>query len=80
MGRGEEIAPMELDPELDAFWGEVLSRDPARILLALGRLTEDQRAGVVSHLHRMASEEGWSEGQRESSLAALAALAGRHSR
>jgi hypothetical protein len=65
---------MELDPELEALWGEVLSRDPARILLALDGLTEAERAGVVSHLRRMASENGWSEGQRESSLAALAAL------
>jgi hypothetical protein len=71
---------MELDPELDALWGDVLSRDPARILLALDGLTEAERAGVVSHLRRMASEDGWSEGQRESSLAALAALAGRNSR
>jgi hypothetical protein len=65
---------MELDPELDALWGGLLSRDPARILRALDGLTEAERAGVVSHLRRMATEEGWSEGQRESSQAALAAI------
>ncbi len=71
---------MELDPELEALWAEVLSRDPARVRLALIGLTEAERAGVLGHLRRMASEDGWSEGQRESSLAALAALAGGDSR
>jgi hypothetical protein len=62
------------EPDPQIFWGEVLSRDPARIRAALKRLPERERAKVEAHLRRMASEPGWQEGQRAAARAALKAV------
>jgi hypothetical protein len=60
------------DPE--RFWAEVLSQDPDRIRAALHTLTEEDAAGVVEHLRRMVTEDGWQDGQRQRARAALAYL------
>ncbi len=61
--------------ELDIFWENMLSRDPARVRDAWGTLTVEERIAIRAHLVRMASEEGWAEPQRISAQAALDALA-----
>ncbi|MCQ3932480.1 MAG: hypothetical protein DPW16_18680 [Chloroflexi bacterium] len=64
-----------MDKWLEKFWGEVLSRDPQRIISAMGSLEDDrEREAIITHLKRMAMEEGWAEPQRISAKAALAAL------
>ncbi|MBZ0320923.1 MAG: hypothetical protein K8L91_31200 [Anaerolineae bacterium] len=64
-----------MDKWLEKFWGEVLSRDPQRILAAMDSLEDDQeREAIIAHLQCMATEEGWLEPQRISAEAALKAL------
>ncbi len=60
--------------ELDAFWENMLSRDPARVREAWGTLTVEERLAIHAHLVRMTTEEGWAEPQRISAQAALDAL------
>jgi hypothetical protein len=73
---GVESNPMAADMEdaPEAIWGELLSRQPERIRAAALGLTDEGREAVIAHLRRMASEEGWAEGQRASARAALGAL------
>ncbi len=56
---------------LEEFWEAILSEDPPRIRAAWLTLIEAERAAVHAHLERMAAEEGWTEGQRDSARAAL---------
>ena len=64
-----------MDKWLEKFWGEVLSRDPQRILAAMSIIKDaEEREAIIAHLQRMATEEGWLEPQRISAKAALAAL------
>lgn len=60
------------DPE--AFWAEVLSREPERVRQAFGPLSHEERQEVVAHLRRMSGESGWLLQQQESARAALSAL------
>ena len=66
--------PNELPSPLDLgqFWAEVLSQDPDRVRAAFKALPEVDAAGVVEHLRRMATEDGWQDGQRQGARAALA--------
>jgi hypothetical protein len=73
-GTGGEAASVDEERDPEAIWGEVLSRDPARIRAAVRALAGGERAAVVAHLWRMTSEEGWMEGQRSSARAALDVL------
>jgi hypothetical protein len=60
---------------LEFFWAEMLSRETKRVRTALYSLEdENERAAVILHLRRMATEDGWSESQRLSAQAALDAL------
>jgi len=68
-------SPSEPIPDLEAFWAEVLSAEPERVRAAYGLLYVEQRREVRAHLHRMATEAGWTASQRERARAALAALA-----
>jgi ParB-like chromosome segregation protein Spo0J len=65
--------------DLDAFWEGMLSEDPAQIRAAWERLNNDERAAVLAHLVTMATEEGWSEPQRQAAQAALDVLRGEDS-
>jgi hypothetical protein len=56
---------------LDNFWEELLSEDPARIRRAWGDLTDEEALAVLDHLRRMAEEEGWHPDQRRAAAAAL---------
>jgi hypothetical protein len=56
------------------FWAEVLSADPDRIREALHRLPGPERASVLEHLRRMASDPGWQPGQPSRARAALEAI------
>ena len=60
--------------ELDIFWENMLSRDPARVREAWGTLTVEERLAIHAHLVRMTTEDGWTEPQRISAQAALDAL------
>lgn len=56
---------------LDQFWEDLLSQDPARIRHAWGELNDQEAAAVVAHLQRMATEEGWQPEQQAAAAAAL---------
>jgi hypothetical protein len=60
-----------VDDELEAFWNKLLSRDPLQIHEVFDPLDAATRRQILSHLQRMASEEGWLDEQRESARAAL---------
>jgi NADH:ubiquinone oxidoreductase subunit E len=62
--------------DLEAFWGQLLSEDPAQIRAAWARLNSDERAAILAHLVTIATEEGWSEPQRLAAQAALEVLRG----
>lgn len=63
------------EPELEAFWAEVLSRNKKRTRAAFRSLkSREERDALIAHLNRMATEEGWAEPQRVSALYALDAL------
>ena len=59
---------------IEDFWEAILSEDPARIMAAWVTLITSERAVVYAHLERMAAEEGWTAGQRDSARAALRAI------
>jgi hypothetical protein len=59
---------------LEAFWGDLLSEEPPRIVSAWARLEAEEREGVFDHLVRMAREPGWAEVQRTAAQAALHAI------
>ncbi len=59
---------------LEEFWEAILSEEPVRILEAWATLIETERSAVYAHLERMAAEEGWTAGQRDSANAALRAI------
>jgi hypothetical protein len=60
---------------LEEFWSDMLSEEPLRIVAAFTVLDAEEKVAVHNHLVQMTTEEGWAEGQRDSALAALAALA-----
>ncbi len=59
---------------LEEFWEAILSEDPRQIVAAWVTLIEDEQQAVFAHLERMATEEGWTIGQRDSARAALNAI------
>jgi hypothetical protein len=59
---------------LEKFWGNILSRDPQKILESFKPLNKHDRQVVLDHLNRMLSEVGWHSEQRDSAQAALNAL------
>jgi hypothetical protein len=60
---------------LEEFWGDLLSEEPTRIAAAWALLqAADERQAVRDHLHKMATEDGWANVQRQAALAALAAI------
>jgi len=64
-----------MDTWLEDFWADMLSEEPARIRAAFARLhDEEERAAILAHLRRMATEDGWAAVQRDSARAALAVL------
>ena len=65
-----------MDKDLEVFWREVLSGDPDRVRQAIRRLPQTDREPVEVHLKRMASEAGWTEGQKRRAQAALDAMDG----
>lgn len=60
---------------LEAFWSDLLSEEPERVAAAWARLeADDERQAVREHLHKMASEAGWAEVQRQAARAALSVI------
>lgn len=59
---------------LELFWAEMLSREAERVVAAWQTLAADEQQAVWNHLERMVTEPDWSEPQRLSAQAALAAL------
>ncbi|MBO9308391.1 MAG: hypothetical protein J7551_01250 [Chloroflexi bacterium] len=61
---------------LETFWSDLLSEEPARVAAAWSLLqVADERQAVREHLRKMATEEGWSDVQRQAARAALAVIA-----
>ena len=67
------VAGSPVDP-LELFWAAVLSRQPRRIRAAVRPLSPAERAALLAHLNRMATEDGWLPQQRDSALAAIEAI------
>ena len=57
------------------LWDALLSRQPGQIQAAFASLDAAEQNTVLSHLKRMAEEDGWHPEQRQSALAALETLA-----
>jgi hypothetical protein len=57
------------------LWDALLSRQPDLIRSAFTSLDASDQTKALAHLRRMATEEGWHPEQRQSALAAMAALA-----
>ncbi len=70
---------MSEDP-LEAFWSNILSEDPEKIIAAWETLIFEEQVAVHAHLVKMATEDGWTEGQRQAAQAALDALRDREPR
>lgn len=68
----------ELDPQI--LWEGLLSADEDLILDIYVQLDENQGENVMSHLQKMATEEGWHPAQRESAQIALTTIAEYESR
>ncbi len=58
----------------DELWADILSREATLVLEAWETLTAEEQQAVRAHLERMATEEGWTQPQRLSALAALRIL------
>jgi hypothetical protein len=56
---------------LELLWDALLSHDPERIMDAYKKLHPDDRPGILMHLERMTSEEGWHIEQIQSARVAL---------
>ena len=61
--------------ELETFWEEVLSSEPARIRRAWRTLTDEEARAALEHLRKMAQEPGWQPVQQQAAADALRALA-----
>ncbi len=59
---------------VETTWDSLLSRDPARILLAFAALDTASQQVVRDHLQRMCSEDGWHPEQVISAQTALRIL------
>jgi hypothetical protein len=60
--------------DLDTFWAEILSSDPARIRRAAEAVPPKERESVITHLRSMATRDDWTAMQRANAWAALVAL------
>lgn len=58
---------------LEQIWEAILSESTARVCRQLGELALEEQQAVLEHLTAMATEAGWSEGQRRCAAFALAA-------
>jgi NADH:ubiquinone oxidoreductase subunit E len=60
---------------LETLWGNILSRDAKRVQEAINSIEDvEERLAIIAHLHKMATEQGWSDPQRISAQHALKAL------
>jgi hypothetical protein len=53
------------------LWGEILSRDPAKIKSIFSLLPPEERTAVIAHLSKMLNEEGYHPEQVISAQSAL---------
>jgi hypothetical protein len=62
---------VRMDDELEILWGNLLSEEADKILAIWHGLEAEEQAAIHAHLLRMATEEGWSQGQQIAAQAAL---------
>jgi len=60
-----------MSDELEQFWEDLLSEEPARIAHAWATLDEQEQKVIRDHLLRMTTEDGWLDVQRQAAQAAL---------
>lgn len=65
---------MKMNDDLETLWSNLLGGDRDAVLAAWASLDPDEQAAVRAHLEAMASEDGWSEVQREAAQTALRLL------
>ncbi len=59
-----DIKMSPYDPlSLELLWDMILSRDPDKIMDAYEKLKPEEKDGVLEHLKRMTTEEGWHDEQ-----------------
>lgn len=63
-----------MNDELEAFWADILSEQPIRIVAAWMTLDMEEKLAVRDHLKQMATEPGWAVVQREAAQVALLAI------
>jgi len=51
---------------LESLWGDLLSRDPTRVISAFEKIDPHSRLNVIKHLKTMTREKGWHIEQKES--------------
>jgi hypothetical protein len=56
---------------LEKMWGDLLSREPERVVMAFEKLDPESRINVVKHLQAMISEKSWHIEQKKSARIAL---------
>jgi hypothetical protein len=59
---------------LEALWEALLSEDPPRIVAMWIELEADEQTAIWLHLHKMTTEDGWADVQRDSAQAAINAI------
>ncbi len=59
---------------LEKAWGDLLSREPDRIVNRYQLLDTESQKTVLTHLQKMISEEGWQAEQVISAQAALTVI------
>jgi len=62
---------MSNQPELEAFWADLLSEEAWRIMQAWAALNDEEKPYIKEHLISMATDSGWVESQRDSAKIAL---------
>jgi len=62
------------EQDLEIIWDALLSREAERVRTSYSSLSSQEQQGVLAHLRRMATEEGWHPEQRKSALTALEAI------
>ncbi len=62
--------------DLERLWADLLSEDPLKVVAAMLGLPAEERQAALAHLHVMASEPGWNEGQLRRARKALEIING----
>lgn len=69
----------DFETYLEQVWDDLLSRDPAKIMVRFASLDHANQTTVLTHLIRMTTEPGWHPEQTASAAIALEYVSDRES-